>query len=142
MKILLFCYVINPDSVFIYGILDSSQTGLNNELPSVNLDNPHLRIDNIIFENPIPNNMSAYDILKNKSNYSDNFIITYKEFLDNYRIYTFNVNRETQIDRNNKFINIMTYIDNNASTIFAIWRNYAVIEMEYTKDGLDIYKTY
>ena len=86
--------------------------------------------------------MSAYDILKNKSNYSDNFIITYKEFLDNYRIYTFNVNRETQNDRNNKFMNIMTNIDDTASTIFVIWRNYAVIEMEYTKDGLEIYKTY
>ena len=134
--------VKNSDSVFIYGILDSSQTGLNNELPSVNLDNPHLRIDNIIFENPIPNNMSAYDILKNKSNYSDNFIITYKEFLDDYRIYTFNVNRETQNDRNKKFMNVMTNNDNTASTIFVIWRNYAVIEMEYTKDELEIYKTY
>ena len=132
----------DSDSVFIYGILDSSQTGLNNELPSVNLVNPQLRIDNIMFENPIPNNMSAYDILKNKSNYSDNFIISYEEYLKNYRIYCFNVNRETQNDRNNKFMNIMTNIENTTSTIFFIWRNYSTIEMEYTKDGLNIYKTY
>ena len=70
----------DSDSVFIYGILVSSQAGLNNELPSVNLVNPQLRIDNIILENPIPNNMAAYDILKNKSNYSDNFIISYEEY--------------------------------------------------------------
>ena len=30
----------NSDSVYIYGITDTKQTGLNNEFPSVNLDNP------------------------------------------------------------------------------------------------------
>ena len=132
----------DSDSVFIYGISDSKQTGLNNELPTVKLDNPHLRIDNIIFENPIPNNISAYNILKNKSNHTDNFIISYEEYLKNNRIYCFNVNRETQNDRNNKFMNIMTNIDNTTSTIFIVWRNYSTTEMEFTKNGLEIYKTY
>ena len=36
-------------------------------------------LDNIRFENPIPNDISAYNILKYKSDHSDNFIITYKE---------------------------------------------------------------
>ena len=129
----------NSDSVYIYGITDTKQTGLNNELPSVNLDNPYLSIDNIRFENPILNNISAYNILRNKSNYSDNFIITSKEFLDNYRIYCFNVNRNTQ---NNKFMNITTNIDNTTSTIFIVWKNYSTIEMEYNKNGLNIYKTF
>ena len=132
----------NSDSVFIYGILNSKQNGLNNDLPSVNLENPYLNIDNVRFENPIPNNIFAYNILQNKSNYSDNFIITYKEFLDNYRIYCFNVNRNTQNNSNNKFMNITTNIDNTTSSIFIVWRNYSTIEMEYTKNGLDIYKTY
>ena len=132
----------NSDSVYIHGISNIRQTGLNNELPSVNLDNPYLSIDNIRFENSIPNNISAYNILKNKSNYNDNFIITYKELLDNYRIYCFNVNRETQNDQNDKFMNIITNIDNTTSTIFVIWKNYSIIEMKYAKNGLDIYKTY
>ena len=66
----------NSDSVFIYGILKSKQTGLDNNLPSVKFENPYLNIDNIRFEKPIPNDMSAYNIVKNKSNYSDNFIKT------------------------------------------------------------------
>ena len=132
----------NSDSVFLYGILNSKQTGLNNDLPSVKFENPYLNIDYITFENPIPNDTSAYNIIKNKSNYSDNFIITYKEYLENYRIYCFNVNRQTQNDENNKFMNIITNIENTSSTVYIVWKNYAVIEIEYTKNGLNIYKTY
>ena len=134
--------IINSDSVFIMGILNSKQTGLNNDLSSVKFENPYLNIDNIGFENPIPNDTSAYNILKNKSNHSDNFIITYKEFLKNYRIYCFNVNRQTQNDNNNKFMNIITNIENTSSTVYIVWRKYVIIEMEYTKNGLNKYKTY
>ena len=132
----------NSDSVFIYGILNTKKTGLNHDLPSVGFENIQLNIDNIRFENPIPNDISAYNIIKNKSNHSDNFIITYKEFLENYRIYCFNVNRQTQDDINNKFMNIITNIENTSSTVYVVWRNYSTIEMEYTKNGLNIYKTY
>ena len=132
----------NSDSVFIYGILNTKKAGLNNDLPSVKFENPYLNIDNIRFENPIPNDISAYNILKYKSNHSDNFIITYKEFLENYRIYCFNVNRQTQNDSNNKFMNIITNIKNTSSIVYIVWRNYSVIEMEYNKNGLNIYKTY
>ena len=132
----------NSDSVFIYGILNTNKTGLNNDLPSVGFKNVQLNIDNIRFENPIPNDISAYNIIKNKSNHSDNFIITYKEFLEYYRIYCFNVNRQTQDDINNKFMNIITNIENTSSTVYVVWRNYSTIEMEYTKNGLNVYKTY
>ena len=132
----------NSDSVFIYGILNTKKVGLNNDLPSVGFENIQLNIDNIRFENPIPNDISAYNIIKNKSNHSDNFIITYKEFLENYRIYCFNVNRQTQNDSNNKFMNIITNIENTSSIVYIVWRNYSVIEMEYNKNGLNIYKTY
>ena len=131
----------NSDSIFIKENLNSKQTELNNDLPSAKFENPYLNIDNIRFENPIPNDISAYNILKNKSNHSDNFIITYKEFLENYRIYCFNVNRQTQNDSNNEFMNIITNIENTSSTVYIVWRNYSIIEMEYTKNGLNIYKT-
>ena len=133
----------NSDSVFIYGILNVNKVGLNNDLPSVKFENIQLNIDNIRFENPIPNDISAYNIIKNKSNHSDNFIITYEEFLEYYRIYCFNVNRQTQNNNsNNKFMNIITNIEETSSTVYIVWRNYATIEMEYTKNGLNVYKTY
>ena len=132
----------NSDSVFIYGILNTKKAGLNNDLPSVKFENAYLNIDNTRFENPIPNDISAYNIFKYKSNHSDNFIITYEEFLENYRIYCFNVNRQTQNNSNNKFMNIITNIENTSSTVYIVWKNYSVIEMEYNKNGLNIYKTY
>ena len=39
-------------------------------------------------------------------------------------------------------MNIITNIEGTSSTIYIIWKKYAVIEMEYTKNGLNIYKTY
>ena len=52
----------NSDSFFIYGILNTKKTGLNNDLPSVKFENPYLNIDNIRFENPIPSDIYAYNI--------------------------------------------------------------------------------
>ena len=69
----------NSDSVYIYGILNTKKTGLNNDLPSVKFENLYLNIDNIRFENPIPNDISPYNIFKYKSNHSDNFIINLQD---------------------------------------------------------------
>ena len=39
-------------------------------------------------------------------------------------------------------MNIITNIEETSSTVYIVCRNYSVIEMEYTKNGLNIYKTY
>ena len=39
-------------------------------------------------------------------------------------------------------MNIITNIENISSTVYIIWRNYSVIEVSYTKNGLNINKTY
>ena len=58
-------------------------------------------------------------------------------------MYTFNVNRQTQGDTSNNFLNIVTGLDNNACEIYIVWRNYASITFEYSRNGLMIiYKTY
>ena len=79
--------VRNGDSVFIYGILDANKTGLNYDMPSVKFNEPYLLIDNVRFENSIPNDISAYKALKNKSMYSNNFIINYDDYINYYRIF-------------------------------------------------------
>ena len=63
----------NADSVFIYGIIENRESGLNHELPSIKFEYPYINIDNIRFENPIPLDNWAYLALKNKSNHYDNF---------------------------------------------------------------------
>ena len=39
-------------------------------------------------------------------------------------------------------MNIITNIENTSSIVYIVWKNYSVIEMEYTNNGLNIYKTY
>ena len=99
--------VQNCDSVYMYGILKTNKEGLHYDLPSVKFEKPYLNIDDIKFENPIENDISAYDELKSKSNHYDNFLITYQNFKNYYRIYSFHVARNIRDDHNDKFINII-----------------------------------
>ena len=132
----------NADSVYIYGILDSNQTGFHFDLPSVKFEDIYLNIDNIKFENPITNDISPYKILKSKSNYSDKFLISYENFRQYYRIYCFNVSRSVRNDHNNKFMNIITNIEESACTVYIVFKTFSSVKLEYNKnDGLVAYKT-
>ena len=132
----------NADSVYIYGILDSDKQGFHFDLPSVKFENIYLNIDNIRFENPITNDISAYKILKSKSNHSDKFLISYENFRQYYRIYCFNVSRNIRDNHNNKFMNIITNIEESAITVYVVFKTFSSIKLEYNKsNGLIVYKS-
>ena len=118
--------VQNCDSVYMYGILNSNKEGLKYDLPSVKFEKPYLNINNIKFENPIENDISAYDELKSKSNHYDNFLITCPNFKNYYRIYCFNVSRNIRDDHNNKFINIITNMETTSCVLILI-RTYHIM---------------
>ena len=63
-------------------------------MPLVKFNEPYLLIDNVRFENTIPDDISAYNALKNKSMYSNNFIIDYDDYISYYRIYFWNISRQ------------------------------------------------
>ena len=86
--------VRNRDSIYIYGILDANKTGLIYDMPSVKFYEPYLLIDNVRFENSMPNDISAYKSLKSKSMYSNIFIINYDDYINYYRIYFWNISRQ------------------------------------------------
>ena len=133
--------VRNADSVYIYGILDSNKEGFHFDLPSVKFKNIYLNIDNVRFENPISNDVSAYKILKSKSNHSDKFLISYENFREYYRIYCFNVSR-IRDNHNNKFINIITDIEESAITAYVVFKTFSSVKLEYNKsNGLVVYKS-
>ena len=137
--------VSKSDSVFIYGIDGNRKKGLQHDLPSVEFSNISININNVRFENAIPNDVSAFEILKNKSNHPNDFLISYNKFKTYYRFYCFNTNRETNNNNSNRYMNIITNIDFKeitTPTIYIIWRNYAIITMNYSKDGLVVYKSY
>ena len=134
--------VQNCDSVYMYGILNTNKEGLHYDLPSVIFEKPHLNIDNIEFEKPIDNDISAYDELKNKSNCYDNFLITYPNFKNYYRIYCFNVARNLRDDHNNKFISIITNMETTSCTVYIILKTHSSAKLEYSKsNGLIVCKS-
>ena len=134
--------VRNADSVYIYGILDSNKTGFHFDLPSVKFEDMYLNIDNIRFENPITNDISAYKISKSKSNHSDEFLISYENFRQYYRVYCFNVSRNIRDNHNNKFMNIITNLEESACTVYVVFKTFSTVKLEYNKsNGLVVYKT-
>ena len=134
--------VRNADNVYIYGILDTNKEGFHFDLPSVKFEDIYLNIDNIRFENPITNDISAYKILKSKSNHSDKFLISYENFRQYYRIYYFNVSRNVRDNHNNKFMNIITNIKESACTVYIVFKTFSSIKLEYNKnDELIVYKS-
>ena len=112
--------VQNFYSVYMYGILNTNKEGLKYDLPSVKFKKSHLNIDNIEFEKPIDNDISACDELKSKSNHYDNFLITYANFKKYYRIYCFNVARNIRDDHNKEFINIITNMETTSCTVYIV----------------------
>ena len=134
--------VRNADSVYIYGILDTNKEGFHFDLPSVKFEDIYLNIDNIRFENPITNDISAYKILKSKSNYSDKFLISYENFRQYYRVYCFNVSRNIRDNHNNKFMNIITNLEESACTVYVVLKTFSSVKLEYNKsNGLVVYKS-
>ena len=134
--------VRNGDSVYIYGILDANKTGLNYDMPSVKFNEPRLLIDNVRFENPIPNDISAYKSLKSRSMYSNNFIINYDDYINYYRIYFWNISRQILHDKVNKFINISTGMEISACEVYIVFKTSARITLKYSKnDKLIVYKS-
>ena len=134
--------VCNADSVYIYGILDTNKEGFHFDLPSVKFEDIYLNIDNIRFENSITNDISAYKILKSKSNHSDKFLISYENFRQYYRVYCFNVNRNVRDNHNSKFMNIITNIEESAITVYVVFKTFSSVKLEYNKNnGLIVYKS-
>ena len=134
--------VQNCDSVFLYGVLNTNKEGLKYDLPSVKFEKPYLNIDNIKFENPIENDISAYDELKSKSNHYDNFLITYPNFKNYYRIYCFNVSTNIRDDHNNKFINIITNMEKTSCVVYIVLKTRSSVKLQYSKsNGLVVYKS-
>ena len=133
--------VRNGDSIYVYGILDANKTGLNYDMPSVKFNEPYSLIDNVRFENIIPNDISAYKSLKSKSMYSNNFIINY-DYINYDRIYFWNISRQIKDDNANKFINILTGMETASCEVYIVFKTSASITLKYSKnDKLIVYKS-
>ena len=134
--------VRNGDSIYIYGILDANKEGMHYDLPSIGFKEPFLNIDNVRFENEIPNDISAFKNFKSKSMQQNDFLINCIEYLNYYRIYFWDISRQVKDDNSNKFINILTGMETAACEVYIVFKTSASIILKYSKnDKLIAYKS-
>ena len=132
--------VRNCNDLFLLLIKDNNNTL---KLPNKKCKNIQLYIDNQKFQTEILSDLDAYTELKNRSEYSNEFILDYNRFLNNYTIYSFPIYRNTRFDKNNKYINITGLgVDDDDSKAIIIYRKKSNINLKINNNFLEVIKAY
>ena len=135
--------ISNCNSIYFYGVLDDNIDGDFYKLPNKKFENINFLIGSKRIDEGIPNNISAYMILKDKPTFNDEFLVNYKDFIDNYRIYSFTIDRIIRDDNSNQQINISCESDTeNESTVYVVYKTYSTITLNYSENGIKVYKNY
>ena len=130
----------NTNDVFLMLIKDDNNTL---KLPNKRCKNLQLYIDNQRFQNGISSNLDAFIELKNRSEYTDEFILHYNRYLNDYTTYSFPIYRNSRDHKSNKYINITAQgdDDDNAKAI-VIWKQMSNINLKINNNFLEVIKTY
>ena len=95
------------------------------------------------FQNPIDNNLDACIIFKNRSPYNNEFLLNYNQFVDNYLIYSFPLDRVLKYDSGSKSVDISCDPDDNSSSsVIVIYQQSAYINLKIENGSLIFNKTY
>ena len=86
------------------------------KIPNKSCSNIQLKINSEKFQNVIENNIDAFLIFKNRSPYTNEFLLNYNQFLNNYLIYSFPLDRMLKHDSGSKSIIINGEPDDNSSS--------------------------
>ena len=132
--------VRNCNDLFLLLIKDNNNTL---KLPNKKCKNIQLYIDNQKFQTEILSDLDAYTELKNRSEFTNEFILDYNRFLNNYTIYSFPIYRNSRFDKNNKYINISGLgVDDDDSKAIIIYRQKSNINLKINNNFLEVIKTY
>ena len=102
-----------------------------------------MKINSEKFQNVIENNIDAFLIFKNRSAYTNEFLLNYNQFLNKYLIYSFPLDRMLKYDYGNKSINIDGDPDDNSSSSdIVIYQQSAYINLKIENKSLIVTKTY
>ena len=131
--------VYNCKNMYLMFIKDNSIV----KIPNKSCSNIQLKINSEKFQNVIENNNDAFLILKNRSAYTNEFILNYNQFLNNYLIYAFPLDRMLKNDSGNKSIIIDGQAnENSSSTAIIIYQQAAYINFKIENNSLVVTKTY
>ena len=131
--------VHNCKNMYLMFIKDNSIV----KIPNKSCSNIQLKINSEKFQNIIENNIDAFLILKNRSPYTNEFLLNYNQFLNNYLIYSFPLDRMLKNDSGNKSIILNGEPDDNSeSTAIIIYEQASYINFKIDNDSLIVTKTY
>ena len=131
--------VYNCKNMYLMFIKDDSIV----KIPNKSCSNIQLKVNSEKFQNAIENNNDAFLIFKNRSPYTNEFLLNYNQFLNNYLIYSFPLDRMLKNDSGNKSIIINGEPDDNSeSTAIIIYQQASYINFKIENDSLIVTKTY
>ena len=131
--------VYNCKNMYLMFIKDNSVV----KIPDKSCSNIQLKINSEKFQNVIENNNDAFLIFKNRSPYTNEFLLNYNQFLKNYLIYAFPLDRMLKNDSGNKSIIINGEPDDNSSsTAIIIYQQASYINFKIENNSLVVTKTY
>ena len=131
--------VYNCKNMYLMFIKDNSIV----KIPNKSCSNIQLKINSEKFQNVIENNNDAFLIFKNRSPYTNEFSLNYKQFLNYYLIYSFPLDRMLKNDSGNKAIIIDGQPDDNSSsTAIIIYQQAAYVNFKIENNSLVVTKTY
>ena len=111
--------VYNCKNMYLMFIKDDSIV----KIPNKSCSNIQLKVNSEKFQNVIENNIVAFLIFKNRSPYANEFLLNYNQFLNNYLIYGFPLDRMLKNDSGSKSIIINGNPDDNSeSTAIIIYQ--------------------
>ena len=113
------------------------------KIPNKSCSNMQLKVNSEKFQNVIENNLGAFLIFKNRSPYTNEFLLDYKQFLNNYLIYSFPLDRMLKNDSASKSIIINGNPDDNSnSNAIIIYQQASYINFKIDNSALVVTKTY
>ena len=130
----------NTNDLFLMLIKDENNTL---KLPNKLCKNLQLYIHNQRFQNGISSDLDGFIELKNRSEYTDEFILDYNRYLNNYTIYSFPIYRNSRDYKSNKYINILAQgVDDDDIKAVIVWRQMSNINLKINNNFLGVVKTY
>ena len=131
--------VYNCKNMYLMFIKDNSIV----KIPNKSCSNIQLKINSQKFQNVIENNNDAFLILKYRSPYVNEFLLTNNQFINNYLIYAFPLDRMLKNDSGNKsIINNGDPDNNSSSTAINIYQQASYINLKIENGSLIVTKTY
>ena len=119
--------VINCKNIYLMFIKDDAVV----KIPDKSCSDIQIKIDSRQFQNPIMNKTDAYIIFKNRSPYNNEFLLNYNQFVKNYLIYSFPINRMLKYDSGTKSVDISCNPDDNSSaSAIVIYQQSAYINLK------------